>query len=72
MPFKEELNIEPKKYKPPNYISPATVYQKEFEMFIKVNPIEHEKEMRKKLFDEKMLRKKLQNKKIFERVRLKK
>ena len=72
MPFKEELNIEPKKYKPPNYISPATVYKKELEMFIKVNPIEHEKEMRKKLFDDKLLQKKMQNKKIFERVRFKK
>ena len=41
-------------------------------MFIKVNPIEHEKEMRKKLFDDKLLQKKMQNKKIFERVRFKK
>ena len=72
MSFKEELNIEPKKYKSPNYISPADVYQKELEMFIKVNPIEHEKEMRRKLFDDKMLRKKLENKKIFERIRIKK
>ena len=72
MPMKEELNIEPIKYKSPNYVSPATIYKKEMEMLIKVNPIEHEKEMRRKLFDEKLLKKKMQNKKIFERVRCKK
>lgn len=72
IPMKEELNIEPIKYKSPNYVSPATIYKKEMELFIKVNPIEHEKEMRRKLFDEKLLKKKMQNKQIFERVRCKK
>ena len=41
-------------------------------MFIKVNPIEYEKEMKRKLFDEKLLKKKLQNKRIFERIKFSK
>ena len=42
------------------------------EMLKKVNPIEYEKEMKRKLFDEKLLKKKLQNKKIFERIKFSK
>ena len=72
LPINLETDEEPKKMKPPNYISPATVYKKEIEMFIKVNPIEYEKEMKRKLFDEKLLKKKLQNKKIFERIKFSK
>ena len=60
------------KIKQPNYISPATVYKREMELFIKVNPIEYEKEMKRRLFDEKLLKKKMQNKKIFERVKFSK
>ena len=72
LPINLETDEEPKKMKPPNYISPATVYKKEIEMFIKVNPIEYEKEMKRKLFDEKLLKKKMQNKKIFERIKFNK
>ena len=72
LPINLETDEEPKKMNPPNYISPATVYKKEIEMFIKVNPIEYEKEMKRKLFDEKLLKKKLQNKKIFERIKFSK
>ena len=71
-PLNNESNEEPKKYKPPNYISPVAIYKRETEMLIKVNPIEYEKEMKKKLIDEQFLRKKLQNKKIFERIKTKK
>ena len=72
LPINLETDEEPKKMKPPNYISPATVYKKEIEMFIKVNPIEYEKEMKRKLFDEKLLKNKMQNKKIFERIKFSK
>ena len=71
-PLNVELNEERKKYKPPKYISPVTVYKREIEMLKKVNPIEYEKEMKRKLFDEQFLRKKMQNKKIFERIKIKK
>ena len=60
------------KRKPPNFVSPVTVYQKEIEMFRKVNPIEYERELNKKLFDDKMIMKKLQNRKIYERIKIKK
>lgn len=71
-PLNADLNEERKKYKPPKYISPVTVYKRETEMLKKVNPIEFEKEMKRKIFDEQFLRKKLQNKKIFERIKIKK
>ena len=67
-----ETNEEIINIKPPNYISPETVYKKEMELFIKVNPIEYEKEMKRRLFDENLLKKKLQNKKIFERIKFSK
>ena len=67
-----ETNEEIINIKPPNYISPETVYKKEMELFIKVNPIEYEKEMKRRLFDEKLLKRKLQNKKIFERIKFSK
>ena len=75
--FKNDINIEllnkePKKLIPPNYISPLTIYKREIEMFIKVNPIEHQNEIKRKLFDDKILRKKLQNKQYFERIKIKK
>ena len=57
---------EKKKMKQPEYISPATVLKKEFEMFIKVNPIEYEKQERQRLLDDKFLKKKMLNKKIYE------
>ena len=41
-------------------------------MFKKVNPIEYEKELKRKLLDDKMLLKKLQNRKIYERIKIKK
>ena len=47
-------------------------FKREMELFIKVNPIEYEKEMKRRLFDEKLLKKKMQNKKIFERVKFSK
>ena len=65
--FEENVNR-----KLPNFASPITVYKKEIEMFKKVNPIEYEKELRKKLNDDKMLMKKLQNRKIYERIKIKK
>ena len=71
-PINLEINEESKKTKPPNYISPLTVYKKEYEMFLKVNPIECEKEKKRRIFDEKLLKKKMQNKKIFERIKFKK
>ena len=67
----EELE-EKVKRKSPNFASPINVYKKEIEMFKKVNPIEYERELKKKIFDEKMLMKKLQNRKIYERIKIKK
>ena len=67
----EELE-EKVKRKSPNFASPINVYRKEIEMFKKVNPIEYERELKKKIFDEKMLMKKLQNRKIYERIKIKK
>ena len=71
LPESEEFE-ENIKRKPPNFISPIIAYKKEIEMFKKVNPIEYEKELKKKLFDDKMLMKKLQNRKIYERIKIKK
>ena len=71
MPINIETNEEPIKIKS-NYISPGEIYKREMEMFIKVNPIEHEKEMKRRMFDENLLKKKLQNKKIFERIKFNK
>jgi hypothetical protein len=69
----EEYESEDKKKKrEPKFNSPITIYKKEIEMFKKVNPIEYEKELKKKLFDHKMLMKKLQNRKIYERIKIKK
>ena len=67
----EELE-EKVKRKSPNFASPINVYKKEIEMFKKVNPIEYERELKKKIFDEKMLMKKLQKRKIYERIKIKK
>ena len=67
----EELGDVVKK-RPPKFQSPISIYRKEIDMFKKVNPIEYEKEQKRKLFDDKMLMKKLQNKKIFERIKIKK
>ena len=61
-----------KKMKQPEYISPGIIYKKECEMFIKVNPIEYEKQERKRIFDDKILKKKMLNKKIYERIKFKK
>ena len=60
------------KRKPPNFVSPVAVYKKEIEMFRKVNPIEYERELNKKLLDDKMILKKLQNRRIYERIKIKK
>ena len=68
---KEEL-YENHKKKKHDYVSPVTVYKKEYELFQKVNPIQYERELKKKLFDDKMLLKKLQNRKIYERIKIKK
>ena len=74
--YQSEIDIddfeENVKRKPPNFVSPITVYKKEIEMFKKVNPIEYEKELKRKLLDDKMLLKKLQNRKIYERIKIKK
>ena len=70
-PETDEVDENAKK-KEPKYVSPITVYKKEIEMFKKVNPIEYEKELKKKMFDDKMLLKKLQNRKIYERIKIKK
>lgn len=67
----EELDLTTKR-KSPNYASPISVYKKEIEMFKKVNPIEYERELKKKLFDDKMLLKKMRNRKIYERIKIKK
>ena len=71
-PETEEFNVEEMKMKPPRFISPMTVYKKEIEIFKKVNHLAYERELKKKMFDDKMLRKKLENKKIFERIKIKK
>ena len=71
-PETEEVNVEEMKMKPPRFISPMTVYKKEIEIFKKVNHLAYERELKKKMFDDKMLRKKLENKKIFERIKIKK
>ena len=68
---KEEL-YENHKKKKHDYVSPVIVYKKEYELFQKVNPIQYERELKKKLFDDKMLLKKLQNRKIYERIKIKK
>ena len=60
------------KRKPPNFVSPVAVYKKEIELFRKVNPIEYERELNKKIFDDKMILKKLQNRRIYERIKIKK
>ena len=60
------------KSKSPNYISPVSIYKKEFEMFQKVNPIEYERELKQKLFADKMLLKKMRNRKIYEKIKIKK
>ena len=70
-PESEEFEEITKK-RPPRFMSPISVYKKEIEMFKKVNPIEYERQLKKKLFDDKMLMKKLQNKKIYERIKIKK
>ena len=72
IPINIETKEEPIKIRQINFISPAIIYKKEIQMFIKVNPIEYEKEMKRRLVDEKLLKKKKQNKKIFERIKLKK
>ena len=60
------------KRKTPNYVSPVSVYITEIEMFKKVNPIEYERELKKKAFDDKMLLKKMRNRKIDEKIKIKK
>ena len=72
IPVNIELNEEPKKMKQANFINPEIIYKKEIEMFIKVNPIEYEKEIKRRLFDEKLLKKKMQNKRVFERIKINK
>ena len=71
-PETEEADIEEVKKRPPRFVSPMTVYKKEIEIFKKVNHIAYERELKEKMFDDKMLQKKLQNKKIFERIKIKK
>jgi len=71
-PETEEVDAEETKMKPPKFVSPMTVYKKEIEIFKKVNHIAYERELKKKIFDDKMLQKKLENKKIFERIKIKK
>ena len=71
-PIEKVEVVENEKKKEPKYVSPITVYKKEIEIFKKVNPIEYEKELKKKKLDDKMLFKKLQNRKIFERIKIKK
>ena len=70
-PETEEVD-ENTKIKQPKLVSPSEIFKKEMELFKKVNPIEYEKELKKKLLDEKILKRKLQNKKIFERLKIKK
>ena len=41
-------------------------------MFKKVNPIEYERELKRKKFDDKMLLKKMRNRKIYEKIKIKK
>ena len=60
------------KRKAPSFISPISIYKKEIELFKKVNPIEYERELKKKIFDDKMLLKKLRNRKIYEKIKIKK
>lgn len=59
------------KKRPPKFVSPIDVYKKEIELIKKVNPIEYQRQMKKKLFYDKMLMKRLENKKIFEKIRMK-
>jgi len=71
-PETEEIDFEEIKMRPPKFVSPMTVYKKEIEIFKKVNHLAYERELKKKMFDDKMLQKKLENKKIFERIKIKK
>lgn len=71
-PETEEVEVEDVKMRPPRFVSPITVYKNEIELFKKVNHIAYERELKKKMFDDKMLQKKLENKKIFERIKIKK
>ena len=59
------------KKRPPKFVSPIEVYKKEIELIKKVNPIEYQRQLNKKLFYDKMLMKRLENKKIFEKIRMK-
>ena len=69
-PEPEELNEDDGfKKRPPKFVSPIDVYKKEIELIKKVNPIEYQRQLNKKLFYDKMLMKRLENKKIFERIR---
>ena len=70
--FPDENNGIKMKKRAPNFISPDVVYGKEIEMFKKVNPIQYDRERRKKILDDKILLKKLNNRRIYERIKIKK
>ena len=60
------------KKRPPKYISPILVYKREIELLKKINPIQYNRQLKKILFEDKLLKKRLENRKIFEKIKLKK
>lgn len=60
------------KKRPPKYISPILVYKREIELLKKINPIQYNRQLKKILFEDKLLMKRLENRKIFEKIKLKK
>jgi len=63
----EEYEDEGFKKRPPKYVSPIMIYKKEIETFKKVNPIEYNRQLNKKLYEDQLLLIKLTNRRNFQK-----